>query len=99
KRAARAPIRCRRDPDQGGTMTTSSSAEVPGQVGSRPSGARVSGGVAGDSLLTEPPQATAWAGYLLFAATMLILIGCLSMVTGFVGIFKDRYFVVPSRDL
>jgi hypothetical protein len=78
---------------------TTPSADVPGQVGARTPSARVSGDTATTSLMNEPPRPTAWAGYLLFAAWMLVLIGCFGVVNGLVAIFKDRYYVVPSRDL
>jgi len=42
---------------------------------------------------------TWWTGWIGFAATMLIFIGSFSIVAGFVGIFKDGYYVVPTRDL
>jgi len=40
-----------------------------------------------------------WTGYIGFAAMMLILIGCFHAVAGFVGIFKDGYYVVPKKEL
>jgi hypothetical protein len=42
---------------------------------------------------------TGWTGYIGFAALMLILIGCFHAVAGFVGIFKDSVYAVPSKDL
>ena len=80
-------------------MTTSPSAGIPGQVGDRRTGSHGSGGVASTSLIGGPQRTTAWAGYLIFAASMLILIGFFDMIAGLVAIFKDGYYVVPSRDL
>jgi hypothetical protein len=80
-------------------MTTSSSAEVPEQVASRPAGSRVTGDMATTSLVRERPPSKAWAGYLLFAAWMLVVIGSFSLINGLVAIFKDGYYAVPSRDL
>jgi hypothetical protein len=42
---------------------------------------------------------TGWTGYIGFAALMLILIGCFHCVAGFVGIFKDSVYAVPSKQL
>jgi hypothetical protein len=49
--------------------------------------------------MEEGRRVTAWAGYLLFAGAMLVLIGLFDFMFGLVAIFKDRYFAVPSRDL
>ena len=80
-------------------MTTSSSAEVPEQVASRPTSSRVTGDVATTSLVSERRPSKAWAGYLLFAAWMLVVIGSFSLINGLVAIFKDGYYAVPSRNL
>lgn len=80
-------------------MTTSSSADVPEQVGTRPTGGRVPGGIATTSLVGEPRGSKAWQGYLLFAAWMLVVIGCFSVINGLVAIFRRGYYAVPSRDL
>ena len=80
-------------------MTTSSSADVPEQVSSRPAGSRVSGGVATTSLVNEPRRSKAWGGYILFAAWLLVVIGCFGLINGLVAIFKDGYYLVPSRNL
>src|SRR3954454_8347043 len=43
--------------------------------------------------------ATAWPGYIGFAAMMLVLIGSDHAVAVLVGIFKDGDYVVPKQDL
>lgn len=80
-------------------MTTSSSADVPEQVAARPTTGRVTGDMATTSLVSERRPSKAWAGYLLFAAWMLVVIGCFSLINGLVAIFKDGYYVVPSHNL
>jgi hypothetical protein len=42
---------------------------------------------------------TGWTGWIAFASTMLIVIGCFHALAGLVGIFKDEYFLVPKRQL
>ena len=42
---------------------------------------------------------TGWTGWIGFGATMLILIGAFHAIAGFVGIFKDGYYVVPKKEL
>jgi hypothetical protein len=55
--------------------------------------------------MADPPAAyyaagaTAWTGWIGFAGIMLILIGCFHGIAGFVGIFKDGYYVAPKNDL
>ena len=47
----------------------------------------------------EEGDVTGWTGYIGFAALMLIVVGCFEAVAGFVGIFKDNYYAVPSKEL
>jgi hypothetical protein len=42
---------------------------------------------------------TGWTGWIAFASTLLIVIGCFHALAGFVGIFKDDYFLAPKRQL
>jgi len=43
-------------------------------------------------------EPTAWVGWILFAGTMLILLGSLQMIAGFVGLFQKTYYTVRSND-
>ena len=48
------------------------------------------------------PQSTTvsgWAGWVYFAAFMMLLLGILHAVTGLVALFKDQYFIVGSEGL
>jgi hypothetical protein len=45
------------------------------------------------------PDPTAWVGWILFAGTMLLLVGSFQVLAGFVALFKDEYFVVTSSKL
>ncbi len=45
------------------------------------------------------PSGSPWTGWIVFAAIMLILVGCFQVMTGLVAIFDDKYFVVGNRDL
>src|SRR3954468_12217430 len=54
--------------------------------------------------VVDPPSAyytgaTAWTGWIGFAGIMLILIGSFHAIAGFVGIFKDGFYVAPKADL
>ena len=40
----------------------------------------------------------AWAGWITFAAVILVLIGTLCAIQGFVALFDDGFFVVPRED-
>jgi hypothetical protein len=42
---------------------------------------------------------TLWTGWIGFAASMAVLVGIIQAVQGLVGIFKDGYYAVPTRDL
>jgi hypothetical protein len=42
---------------------------------------------------------TGWTGWITFASVMLIVIGSFHAIAGFVGIFKDGYYLVPKQDL
>jgi hypothetical protein len=44
-------------------------------------------------------EATAWTGWVVFAGIMLVLLGCLQAIQGFVAIFDDGYYHVTSGGL
>jgi hypothetical protein len=64
-------------------------------------------GIGSPGPITESPgdaywadhSASGWTGYIGFAALMLIVIGCFEAIAGFVGIFKEQVYAVPSKDL
>ena len=45
----------------------------------------------------RPSQVTAWAGWIYFAATMMIISGIFSIIWGIVGLVRDQVFVVGAR--
>jgi len=45
---------------------------------------------------TRPSDA--WAGWITFAAVILTLIGTLNVIQGFIALFDDGFFVVPTED-
>jgi hypothetical protein len=45
------------------------------------------------------PQQTGWVGWIVFAATMMLLMGTFHLVQGLVAIFKDDYYVVGKSGL
>lgn len=46
----------------------------------------------------EPPP-TGWAGFVVFGALMMILLGSFQAIAGLVALFNETYFVVPNQDL
>jgi hypothetical protein len=44
-------------------------------------------------------QPTAWAGFVLFGGTMLLVLGTIEAIEGFVAIFKDDYYLVTRNGL
>ena len=45
------------------------------------------------------PQATGWAGYVVFAGVMLMMLGGFQAIEGFVAIFRDDYYLVTRSGL
>src|SRR4051812_22323772 len=46
----------------------------------------------------EETEPTAWVGWILFAGTMLLLVGFFQAIAGFVALFDKSYYV-PSANL
>lgn len=44
-------------------------------------------------------EATGWVGWIVFAAVMMIAIGVLHAIQGFVALFKDSYYLVGRTGL
>ena len=42
---------------------------------------------------------TAWVGWIVFAGTMMVLLGIFHAIQGLVALFKDEYFVVADSGL
>ena len=42
---------------------------------------------------------SAWVGWVVFAAVMVITMGAFEAIEGLVAIFKDKYYLVPSSGL
>jgi hypothetical protein len=40
-----------------------------------------------------------WAGWITFAAIVLVLLGCINVFQGFLALFDDGYFAVQARQL
>ncbi|MET7992105.1 hypothetical protein ABZU76_14475 [Amycolatopsis sp. NPDC005232] len=45
------------------------------------------------------PTATGWAGWVAFAATMMMLLGAFQVIEGLVALLNTRYFVVDETGL
>ena len=47
----------------------------------------------------ETPEQTGWVGWIVFGATMMVVIGALQAIQGLVALFKDEYYVVGTNGL
>jgi hypothetical protein len=45
------------------------------------------------------PRPTAWIGWVFFAGIVMFIVGCYNIIAGFVALFNDHYYLVPSSDL
>jgi len=45
------------------------------------------------------PEPTMWVGWIAFAGTMMLLVGCFHVIQGLVAIFQDQYFLVGQNQL
>lgn len=45
------------------------------------------------------PEPTGWVGWILFAATMMYLLGAFHAIQGLVALFKDEYYLVGKDGL
>jgi hypothetical protein len=51
-------------------------------------------------LHAAPPshtEATGWVGWIVFAAVMMVTVGILHAIQGFVALFKDSYYIVTKN--
>jgi len=48
---------------------------------------------------SRPGESTMWAGWTVFAASMLGLVGFFHVIQGLVAIFEDDYYLVTKRGL
>jgi hypothetical protein len=46
-----------------------------------------------------PTEQTAWVGWVVFGACMMVMLGMFHAIAGLVALFKETYFVVGSSDL
>lgn len=46
-----------------------------------------------------PMEKTGWTGWVVFASTMLVLVGLFQATVGLVALFKEDYYSVPSGQL
>jgi hypothetical protein len=47
----------------------------------------------------QQPEPTAWVGMVIFAGTMLLMLGALQAMEGLVAIFQDEYFLVTRNGM
>jgi hypothetical protein len=62
------------------------------------SGRRASGSVPKQSSRAVP-EPTGWVGWLAFAGTMMVIVGCLHAIQGFIALFQDEYYLVGKKGL
>lgn len=46
-----------------------------------------------------PVQTSEWSGWVIFASTMMILLGCFQAIAGLVALFNKSYYLVSSSGL
>ena len=46
-----------------------------------------------------PEQPTGWAGFVVFGALVMILLGSFQAIAGLVALFNESYYLVPSQNL
>ena len=46
-----------------------------------------------------PGEQTAWVGWVVFGAVVMVLLGVYHLIAGLVALFRESYFVAPNRDL
>ncbi len=44
-------------------------------------------------------EPTAWVGWIVFAGTIMVMLGIFHVIQGFVALFNDEYFLVGSSGL
>jgi hypothetical protein len=47
----------------------------------------------------QQPEPTAWVGMVIFAGTMLLMMGALQAMEGLVAIFQDEYYLVTRKGM
>ncbi len=47
----------------------------------------------------QEPTRTGWFGWIVFAATMMVITGVFQAIEGFVALFKDTYYLVTTNGL
>ncbi|MFD1504645.1 hypothetical protein FE374_12460 [Georgenia yuyongxinii] len=47
----------------------------------------------------QTPQETGWTGWVVFAATLMILLGIFHAIQGLIALFNDEYYVVGPNGL
>ena len=54
---------------------------------------------AGDGVTSTQSEPTAWVGMVIFAGTMLLMLGALQAMEGLVAIFQDDYYLVTRNGM
>ena len=49
--------------------------------------------------VAQQPEQTGWMGWILFAATMMLMLGIFHAIQGLVALFRDEYYVVGKSGL
>jgi len=45
------------------------------------------------------PEPTGWVGWIVFAATLALVVGVFDLIEGFIALFKDSYYLVAPSGL
>jgi hypothetical protein len=45
------------------------------------------------------PEPTGWVGWIIFAGTMLVMVGVFHVIQGLIAVFQDKYYLVGKNGL
>ena len=60
---------------------------------------RMATGARADSYAMSEDRPTAWTGWIVFAAIMMVLLGAFQVIEGIVALFRDDYYIVGPSGL
>ncbi|HSE10668.1 MAG TPA: proline-rich domain-containing protein [Nocardioidaceae bacterium] len=78
---------------------TTGAPEVPPQTRGQEAITPPSAPAAQPERVEAPPEPTGWAGWVVFAAMMMIMVGTFQVISGLTALFNSGYYVVGEQSL